>query len=84
MSTEPGKFICPTCNAKLREPEILSAANPFDPNDLILGCPKCRDVVHFDSVCDEPGCWELHCCGFPIGDGSYRMTCSKHYHALSA
>ena len=60
-----------------RTDELLEAENPFDPSDIVFGCPACKSVDCFDFCCDEPGCWEPIICGINTDDG-YRQTCSKH------
>ena len=57
--------------------DVLKAANPFDPDDVIWGCPKCKEVNGLYLACDEPGCWELVSVGTPTPSG-YRSTCHDH------
>lgn len=57
--------------------DVLTAANPFDTKDIVVGCPKCLSVNTIRTACDEPDCWEQAVAGTPI-PGGYRMTCSKH------
>lgn len=72
------KRLCTECNWKGMACEQLEADNPFDPEDVIVGCPKCFSVNTLRGVCDEEGCWEESSCGFPTFDNGYRRTCSKH------
>lgn len=30
-------------------------------------------------LCDEPGCFDVSSCGFPVEGGKYRKTCYTHY-----
>jgi hypothetical protein len=57
--------------------EILRAANPFDPEDDVCGCPRCKSVDSTVYACDEPGCWKDASCGTPTEAG-YRSTCGAH------
>ena len=59
------------------EKDVLSAPNPFDPEDDLTGCPECKGVNTIVPACDEPGCWEEVTCGAPTPSG-YRQTCGKH------
>jgi len=59
------------------EGEILHAPNPFDPNNILNGCPLCRQINTIVYACDEPDCWCEATCGTPIDDG-YRQTCGGH------
>lgn len=56
---------------------LLGAINPFKPGETIRGCPTCKGIDCFVSVCDEPECWEPVTCGTPTCQG-YRSTCRKH------
>jgi hypothetical protein len=77
MSTEPGKFVCRECNSRLRASELLMAAHPFQQGEMVLGCPRCKDIGPFDPICDQAGCWNLTCAGTPSPAG-YRLTCHQH------
>lgn len=79
MTPEPNKRICPECRATMRESELLTAPNPFDPGCTITGCPKCFQPILPLVACEEPGCWEHATCGFRSGDGPYLRTCYAHY-----
>lgn len=57
--------------------QTLESVNPFDPEQNIYACPKCKTVQEFTVCCDEPDCWERVCCGTPTPDG-YRQTCHEH------
>jgi hypothetical protein len=57
--------------------ELLTAPNPFDPEDVICGCPECRSVDDFEPVCDEVGCDKDATSGWPSPTG-YRWTCHNH------
>jgi hypothetical protein len=72
------RWRCQECKAITLEPALLSAPNPFDPDDTIVGCPNCKSVAEFDELCDEPGCERPASCGFPTAAGGYRRTCYDH------
>lgn len=71
------RWRCTDCYKIVHEWELLEAPNPFDPEDTIIGCPKCKSVESFEEVCDEAGCEAMATCGWPDGNG-YRRTCSRH------
>ena len=76
QSTER-RFVCRECGWRGNDEDALSASNPFDPGDIITGCPKCKNVNTMRTTCDELGCWEEDTCGTPTL-GGYRRTCGKH------
>ncbi len=71
------KFYCRECDWRGLEP--LRAVNPFseDEDDVMHGCPKCREPNRIGVACDEPDCWEPATCGTATPNG-YRKTCGKH------
>lgn len=77
-AVEPGKLRCDACRRVLRSADVLSAPNPFAPDEDVYGCPHCRAVTRFEVLCDEPGCEAAATCGFPL-PGGYRLTCGVHY-----
>ena len=74
------RWRCAECGAVSLETALLTAPNPFDSTQSVMGCPACKDVSKFEEICDEPGCLNTAHCGFPVesGFGGYRRTCSKH------
>lgn len=70
------KLLC-ECSWRGTQKEVLRAPNPFDPDDELWGCPRCRTPGGMRVACDEPECWNEVCCGTPTPTG-YRQTCSKH------
>jgi hypothetical protein len=58
--------------------EVLRAPSPFDAEQMLNGCPKCKAVDTIVTACDEPDCWEPVSCGTPTPTG-YRNTCGKHF-----
>ena len=71
------KFRCKDCDHVCTDAEILTAPNPFYPDERVCGCPKCLAVNQLVGACDEPGCDAFSSCGGPTPDG-YRLTCGKH------
>ena len=78
------KCICRECGWKGTEDKLLSALNPFDTEDTILGCPDCKSIESCVRACDVYNCWAEACCGYPVDDKvavtrKYMTTCGKHY-----
>lgn len=71
------------CGWRGLEGDVLQAANPFDVDDQINGCPKCHSVDSIVVACDEPDCWQQSTCGTPV-TGGYRQTCGKHVPKVAA
>ena len=71
------KWKCEECDTITDEDKILIAESPFDPANMITGCPFCRSVNSLQAACDEYGCEKLASCGFPTAEG-YRVTCGEH------
>lgn len=73
------RWRCPDCKTISNDDALLTAANPFDAEDVVNGCPKCKLVFgeQAQMMCDEPGCEELYSGGWPSG-AVYRFTCYKH------
>lgn len=71
---------CDGCNQIVEQDDLLEAAHPFAPNDIIHGCPICRQCEDgFTAVCDEGACEALASCGWP-SEAGYRRTCYEHSH----
>lgn len=71
------KIHCNECSWRGIKDELLSAINPFDADDEISGCPKCKGINCFTLCCDEPDCWQNVSSGIPT-PGGYRQTCHIH------
>ena len=71
------RFCCINCRNISDEDKLLTAPNPFDNTDILVGCPICYFVEGFTELCDIPNCNEPAVCGYPTKDG-YVRTCSKH------
>lgn len=73
------RWRCKSCDAMLAQSELLQAPSPFDQQETLVACPKCRQCSDgFMNICDEPGCNREANCGWPTKDGGYRRTCYKH------
>jgi hypothetical protein len=74
---ETYKTICLECDWKGTDADLLIAPSPFDPEDTLSGCPKCKSVDCFRVACDFTGCWKEATAGTPTKAG-YRHTCYLH------
>lgn len=76
---DPGRCKCENrrCGWVGKATEALRAPSPFDPTDILNGCPRCKGVDTLRTVCDENGCDRFATCGSPTPDG-YRQTCFEH------
>jgi predicted aconitase len=72
---EKAEYVCEVCGSCCTE--YLQAQNPFAPDLIIVGCPKCKEVNTLFRLCDARGCRSIVTCGTPTPDG-YRLTCDKH------
>lgn len=73
------RWQCKRCDKISLQSELLIAMNPFDPMDMILGCPFCKQCSEgFTGICDEPNCTFEASSGWPTDDGGYRRTCHEH------
>lgn len=68
---------CIECDNIHAENTLLTAPNPFDPTEIVTGCPTCKSVDSLVAVCDEPGCDKEVSCGWGSPSG-YRHTCYEH------
>lgn len=73
------RYKCNECDYVCDESELLSAPNPFIPDDIITGCPRCKLAEVMQGACDEPGCNDFATCGTLTNDNEYRVTCGKHW-----
>jgi len=72
------KYHCPECEKTFLKENMLTAPNPFDPDDEVCGCPWCKSCIQPNLVCDEKGCNELFTMGWLDDETGYRLTCYKH------
>ena len=66
-------YVCRSCGQWQDQP--LTASNPFDPNDTVVGCLHCKEVGQIVFACHT--CRNEATAGAPTVDG-YRWSCSKH------
>lgn len=71
------------CDWHGTDDKILRATSPFDAEETLYACPKCKTVNSVVVACDEPGCWKEATCGTPT-DNDYRRTCGKHRPTVTA
>ena len=87
MKQEKGKMKCLNCGHKFHELDQLKAPNPFDEDEFIYACPKCKDMEEIVMVCDEPGCDKEATCGTPSPPSqagwTYRNVCGNHYREIN-
>ena len=76
------KYVCAECDWKGIAPLLLRAANPFNADDMLIGCPSCKSVNTLSVACDEDGCWDYVTCGTPTADG-YRRVCGLHFRRIT-
>lgn len=75
----PEKWICSEClEVSFHH---LSAQNPFDIENIIHGCPHCKEVNTLLQACHHPGCTSVATGGYPNELGyRYAWLCHKHYY----
>jgi hypothetical protein len=78
MSNQPTKVVCEArrCGWHGMDDKALRAPSPFS-DDILIACPKCKEVGSLIVACDETECWKEATCGTPTAD-DYRMTCFDH------
>ena len=69
---------CEECSWMGDEDSILTDVNPFDPLDMIQGCPDCKSVNTLLAVCEYDYCQNIVTCGIPTDNG-YKHVCGEHY-----
>jgi len=75
---DPDRCQCNSCGAIVHEIDLLTAPHPFDHDNVIRGCPRCKNCDPFDRVCDVAGCLNVSSSGNPFPDGTYRWLCWTH------
>ena len=68
---------CRECDWQGLESYRLVAANPFNREEKIYGCPNCGAVDQFEYLCDLPECGRPCSSGEPSEIG-YLHLCLKH------
>ena len=69
---------CTECYAETARSKLLTAPNPFDPDEAIGGCPQCKSVNKLELLCSVDGCKRPCSCGWRGSDHVYRLTCGLH------
>ena len=64
---------CGVCDLICNNDEFLTAINPFDESDTIIGCPECKSIDSMVPVCDITSCTEVVSCDTPTAHG-YRCS----------
>lgn len=77
MTINKHKYRCTDCDWRGIGEDLLTAENPFNKSDTIVGCPGCKLIDVVLNVCDEGDCWEFVTNGMVDG-GVYRNRCSEH------
>ena len=68
------KLICEECDWHGQDEDMLTAINPFDKDDTIIGCPKCFAINTLLPACDVPECWQVVSCGTPTPGGYKKLV----------
>jgi len=73
------KLVCEDqkCNWCGPEDDVLKAPNPFEPEEIVWGCPRCHEIETIVGACEVEGCCRPSTSGTPTHDG-YRRTCIDH------
>lgn len=69
---------CENCGWTGTTELLLTAPSPFDPEDILTSCPKCKTVGDTEHLCDIEGCREISSMGVPMKNGSYVWRCHHH------
>lgn len=72
------RWRCDDCYESFDESEFLRAPSPFDPEDEITGCPRCKSTDDFTPLCDHGSCTRQGSGGYPMANGSYVLRCFEH------
>ncbi len=71
------KYICNNCGWTGLDTELLRAKSPFDEDDVLIACPKCKTVNDLTRLCLADNCYKPASCGTPTA-GGYMLTCLEH------
>jgi len=77
MSRPTDRWGCAECDWSGTADAILEAPSPFDPDQVLCGCPECRTVGSLERLCDAPGCKNGASMGLPTATG-YVTVCWDH------
>ena len=70
-------WVCSNCGGICETNEILKGNNPFDPKEIIHGCPSCKEIDTFTLVCEIESCITVAEGGIDTFDG-YKHFCNRH------
>ena len=83
MSRPIPKLGCSECDWRGFAEDMLEAENPFEPDQMITGCPTCMSIDKEVRICDIKGCNREATCGTPVPDDrEYVTSCGQHYQEL--
>lgn len=71
------KWLCTECDRVSADDALLMAPHPFMADQVITGCPLCREAERLLTACDWPGCAKASSSGTPTPDG-YVLRCWDH------
>ena len=71
-------FVCNNrnCGQVATADELLKAVHPFDPEDYVYGCPKCKDIGSMVGKCWK--CDRPATSGTPTDKHGYVWSCYDH------
>ncbi len=56
---------------------MLEAPHSFLTDEIVLGCPSCREIDKFELMCDVEDCPNEATCGL-LSAAGYRRICRHH------
>ena len=72
---------CNECGNVFETTQMLKAPSPFDPDDVLCACPKCKTPEVLQAICQVEGCKGEATCGKPTKHG-YLHLCRYHDRAI--
>ena len=73
------EYKCMNCGLISKSKEMLTATSPFDAEDTLTACPKCRSMDDFKEMCETAGCTNGATMGMRTDDkGGYMRLCYEH------
>jgi len=77
-------IICKECKWIGTKNQMLKGKHPFEDNEIITGCPNCKEINSLRTKCMVEGCKEISTCISTL-TGQTKTTkngyfyCYKHY-----
>jgi hypothetical protein len=68
---------CMQCGTVSLGSQMLTAPSPFDPEDTLTACPKCKSMDEWKEMCEIDGCDNGATMGMNTENG-YKRLCYKH------